>query len=127
MNSLLPPALARNGAEDEPLRDVALALLRAPRGALVHDFQQAALRVAIPVGTVTADDVRHLVPIPAVVSPKCVGAAFRELANAGIFWRVGFGNSKRAVAHARPRSVWELRDAAVAAAWHAAHPETPAA
>lgn len=108
--------------EGEARRDKALSLLRARRAALVRELQTAALRAALERGELCADDVRAVVPIPANISPKVVGAAFRELADAGILRRAGFRASTRPIAHARPLSVWRLADAAGAAAWLAAHP-----
>ncbi|TPW00841.1 MAG: hypothetical protein FD124_3890 [Alphaproteobacteria bacterium] len=107
--------------EGETRRDAALTLLRVRRAVLIRELQAAALRVALDRGAVCADDVRALVPIPVAVSPKVVGAAFRELADTGILCRAGFINSKRPQAHARPLTQWQLADAAGAAAWLAAH------
>lgn len=123
MFNLLGPDPARNGPGDgEARRDAALALLRARRADLIRVLQAAALRVALERGEVCADDVRALVAIPPAMSPKCVGAAFRELADAGYLRRAGFRNSNRPIAHARPLSVWRLADAAGAAARLAALP-----
>jgi hypothetical protein len=116
MFSLFGPDPARNGPGDgEGRRDAALALLRVRRADLIRILQAVALRVALERGEVCADDVRALVAIPPTVSPKCVGAAFRELADAGLLRRAGFRNSNRPIAHARPLSVWRLADAAGAA------------
>lgn len=123
MTTLFDDLPANNGgAEGERRRDKALAILRARRSALIRELQAAALRVALDRGEVCADDVRTLVSIPPDMSPKAVGAAFRELADAAYLRRTGFRNSNRPAAHARPLSVWRLADAAGAAAWLAAHP-----
>lgn len=110
--SNLPP----DGAESEARRDAALNLLRIRRGIYIRVCMAAALRVALDRGEVCADDVRALVLIPADISPKLVGAVFRDLADAGILRRTGFRNSIRPAAHARPLSVWQLADAAGAVA-----------
>lgn len=114
--SILPPC----AADGEARRDSALNLLRVRRADLIRACSAAALRVAIDRGEVCADDVRALVPIPAGISPKLVGCVFRDLADAGILRRIGFRNSKRPTAHARPLSVWHLADSAAASAWLAA-------
>ena len=114
------------GAEGERRRDEALARLRVHRAALIRELQAAALRVALERGEVCADDVRALVPIPAGISPKVVGAAFRELADAGILSNTGtYRRSCRPAAHARSLPVWRLADDADAAAWLATHPSLP--
>ena len=123
MFNLFDDLPASNGeAEGERRRDEALALHRARSAALIRNLQAAALRVALERGEVCADDVRALVPIPAGISPKVVGAAFRELADAGILSNTGtYRRSCRPAAHARPNPVWALADAAGASAWLAAH------
>lgn len=123
MFNLFDEGPARNGAtESEVRRDEALALLRAHRAALIRELQSAALHIACERGEVCADDVRALVPIPPDVSPKVVGAAFRELAAAGILSHTGtYRRSCRPVAHARPLPLWQLADAAGASAWLSAH------
>lgn len=125
MFNLFDDLPARNGgAEGERRRDEALAILRTRRSAaLIRDLQVAAVRIALERGEVCADDVRALVPIPADINPKVVGAAFRELADAGILSNTGtYRRSCRPQAHARPLPVWRLADAAGAVAWLTAHP-----
>ncbi|MFO0821976.1 MAG: hypothetical protein U0792_02470 [Gemmataceae bacterium] len=107
--------------EGERRRDAALNLLRVRRADLIREFTAAALRVALERGEVCADDVRPLVAIPDGISPKLVGCVFRDLADAGILRRVGFRNSARPAARARPLSVWRLADPAEATARLAAH------
>lgn len=116
---ILPPI--GNGVEGETRRDAALNMLRAHRADIVRECKTAALRVALDRGEVCADDVRAVVPIPSGVSPKLVGCAFRDLADAGVLRRIGFRNSNRPAAHARPVSVWQLADSACAIAWLAAN------
>ncbi len=114
--------LSHDGDDGEFRRDAALDILRSRRAALVRSCTVAAIRVALNGGEVCADDVRAVVPIPPDVSPKLVGAVFRDLADAGILRRVGFRNSQRPAAHARPLSVWRLADADAAQARLAARP-----
>jgi hypothetical protein len=99
------------GREGEALRDAALNLLRARRADLIRECTAAALRLALDRGEVCADDVRTLVTIPPGISPKLVGAVFRDLADDKVLRRVGFRNSKRPAAHARHLSLWQLVDA----------------
>jgi hypothetical protein len=116
----IPPS--DDGREGKRRRDEALGRLRGHRAAVVRLLQRAAVRIALDAGTVTADDVRALLSIPADMSPKLVGCAFRDLADAHLVRRIGYRPSVRAVAHARPLSVWQLADAAAAVAWLASNP-----
>lgn len=107
--------------EGEARRDAALHLLRIHRAAVVRDLTRAALGIALERGTLTADDVRAVVPIPPGIRPCVAGAAIRDAA--GILTQTGeYIRSRRPEAHARPLPVWRLADAAGAAAWLAAHP-----
>jgi len=108
--------------EAEARRDAALNRLRVHRAAIIRDLTRAAVRLALERDEITADEVRAVVPIPPCIRPVVVGAAIRDLADAGIIRRVGYRNSKRPAAHARPLAVWRLADAAAALAWLAAHP-----
>ena len=102
--------------DGEARRDAALNLHRVRNADTIRRCTAAALRVALERDEVCADDVRALVPIPAGVSPKLVGCVFRDLADARILRRVGFRNSNRPAAHARPLSVWALVDTEAATA-----------
>jgi hypothetical protein len=113
-------------AEGEARRDAALTLLRSRRAALVRDLTRAAVRIALDRDTLTADDVRAIVPIPEGIRPAVLGAAIRELAVAGILRRIDYRRSSRPEAHARPLAVWQLADRGAAVAWLAAHPAYPA-
>ena len=123
MFNLFDDLPASNGeAEGERLRDSALDALRIHRAAVVRDLTRAALRLALERGTLTADDVRAVVPIPPGINPKVNGAALRELAEAGILSNTGnYRRSCRPQAHARVNPVWSLADTAGASAWLAAH------
>jgi hypothetical protein len=123
MTTLPPIGNSDNG---EARRDAALNLLRVHRAAIIRDLTRAAARLALERHEITADEVRAVVPIPPGIKPVVVGAVFRDLADAGIIRRIGYRNSKRPAAHARPLAVWRLADAAAAHAWLAAYPPTPA-
>lgn len=114
--------VARRDDTGEGRRDAALAALTARRPKLVRDLQRAAVRLALRHWEVTADDLRAVVPIPDGVRPAVVGAAVRGLASAGVLVRVGYRNSKRPAAHARPVAVWRVADVAAADAWLVTHP-----
>ncbi|CAN5544592.1 hypothetical protein BH11PLA2_BH11PLA2_25190 [soil metagenome] len=122
MSSLFDSEPLYNGTpEGEARRDAALNRLRVHRGELIRQFQAAAVRFALERGEVCADDVRPLVVIPPGMSPKLVGTVFRDLSEAGILRHNGYRKSRRAMAHARPLTVWKLADAGRAAAWLASH------
>jgi len=121
----LPEPPANGQAEGERRRDAALALLNAKRPAVVRRLQRAAVLIALDTGTVTADDVRAVVPIPWPINPKVNGAALNTLAELGILHAGDYIRSRRAVAHARPVRVWHIADRIAALTWLAAHPEYP--
>jgi hypothetical protein len=110
----LPPD--NHTSKGEAARDAALNVLRVHRAALIRKSTAAVLRFVLAGGQVCADDVRDEIAIPPGTSPTFWGVVFRDLADAGILRRLTYRPSTRAVAHARPLSVWELadRDAAVA-------------
>jgi hypothetical protein len=120
MTILTPP-----GDSGEARRDAALAQLSARRPAIIRDIQRAAVRLALDLGNITADDIRAAVTIPPGVRPTVVGAAVRVLAIAGIIRKIDFRPSRRPVAHARPLTVWALTDHAAALRWLADHPALP--
>jgi hypothetical protein len=111
-----------NTGEGEARRDAALNLLRLHRAAIIRDLTRAAVLLALERSEFTADELRAKVTIPPGIRPVVVGAVFRDLADASILCRVGYRNSKRAAAHARPVSIWRLVDSEAALAWLAAHP-----
>ena len=110
--------------DGEALRDCALALLRAHRAALVRRIQRAYLRHLLDKGPDTSDAVRALVPIPAGIDPRVVGAAVRaQSADDGLIFSTGRQRSRRPEAHARNLDVWAIRDRAAAERWLIEHPE----
>lgn len=121
MTIIVPPDGENNG-DGERLRDEALNLLRTHRAAIVRELTRAAVTIALERGTVCADDVRDRVPIPPGIRPVVVGAAMRDAADAGIITRIGYRKTRRALAHARPLTVWQLTDREAAAAWLHDHP-----
>lgn len=112
-----------NLAEGERLKLSAHATLAARREVFVLRGRRALLAALLEHDTATADDVRAVGVLPAGVNPKCFGSVPGLLARAGLIRRVGFTETARAVAHARPVGVWELANRAAAIAWLATHPE----
>lgn len=111
----------------EALKASAQALLEARRTALVLKSRRALLMALLTAETATADDVRQVVELPPGVDPKVFGAVPGMLARAGIIRRVGFAQTARAKAHARPVAVWKLADRSAALQWLAMHPEVQTA
>jgi hypothetical protein len=85
--------------EGERRRDVALAKFRGRKPGLFDRLTAAALAVVLDTGTVTTDDVRPAVPIPAGASPKIVGSVFRHLATAGLLTHGGPQGRARPARH----------------------------
>jgi hypothetical protein len=112
-------------ADGEERKLAAHALLSARRAVYVRHGQRALLMRLLAAGTATADDVRAAVALPSGIDPVCLGTVPGPLARAGIIRRVGYRDSDRAAAHARPLSLWELADPAAARAWLEDHPALP--
>lgn len=112
--------------EGERRKAGAIATLEAHRGEFIVRGRRALLRRLLDAGAATADDVRAGVELPPGIDPRAFGAVPGALAQPGIIRRAGYTETARAVAHARPVAVWELRDRAAALAWLAANPEPPA-
>jgi len=115
----------RPTAEGERRKSAAFALLEALRELYVLRGRRALLARLLDAPQATADDVRDAVEMPDEINPVCLGVVPGPLARAGIIERVGFAESRRPDAHARPVSVWRLADRAAALAWLAAHPDRP--
>ena len=116
--------LPHPAASGEALRDAALRILRKHRAALVRRIQRAYVRHLLDNGPDTSDAVRALVPIPAGIDPRVVGAAVRALsADDGLIYSTGRRRSLRPLAHARNLDLWAVRDRAAAERWLADHPE----
>ena len=103
----------------------ALAVLEARRALYVLRGRRALLAALLEHGTATADDVREAVRIPPGCNPKLFGSVPGPLARAGIIRSVGNSKSHRAKAHARPLTVWQLRDPDAAREWLDANPDRP--
>lgn len=114
-----------NQAEGERRKADALALLAARRETTIRRAQRALLRALLESGTATADDVRAAVALLPGIGPKVFGAVPGALARAGIIRRVGYAETCRPAAHARPVSVWTLADRDAAVRWLADHPDLP--
>lgn len=108
-------------ADGDQLRDLALNRLRAARSALVRRLMAAFLQHLIDNGPDTSDAVRALVPIPAGVDARVVGAAVRGLAERGFITSVGRRKSGRDIAHARKLDLWAVADLDSARLWLANH------
>lgn len=93
------------------------AFLEERRDIHIRRARRAFLEHAIEYGFVTADDVRDAIELPDGLDPKLLGPVPTPFAQAGIVERVGYRNSIREASHARPISVWKLRDRAAAERW----------
>lgn len=119
----------QNGRRDGlARRDDAHTILKVRRAAVLRDAQRALLKGLLVADTMTADDVRDCIHLPADIKPVCLGAAPSPLAKAGLIRRIGYEQYCRPEAHARPISVWTLADRPGAIAWLDVHPpmESPA-
>ncbi|MBC8355097.1 MAG: hypothetical protein H8E66_24230 [Planctomycetes bacterium] len=112
-------------AAGERRRDDAHTLLEARRDIIVRRGRRALLNALLEYGRATADDVRTGVELPDGIDPVCLGAVPGVLARTGIIERDGYVATRRADAHARPVSVWRLRDRAAAEQWLTLHPDLP--
>lgn len=112
-------------AEGERRKLDAFDVLAAHREAVIRRAQRALLTVLLETGSATADDVRDLVELPPGINAKVFGAAPGSLARAGIIRADGFTKTCRPAAHARPLTVWVLRDRGAAEQWLADHPAQP--
>lgn len=111
--------------EGKRRKDSAFMLLKARRAALVRRAQRALLGTLIDRGEATIDDVRSIVPLSAGIGPKAFGPVGNELAYAGIIEAAGFVKSRRPKAHARPVTLWRLKDRDAALRWLEANPLYP--
>jgi hypothetical protein len=118
-------ATTTSTADGEARKLDAHALLEARREVYVLRGRRALLARLLDAPEATADDVRDAVEMPDEINPVCLGVVPGLLARAGIIERVGFTESRRPDAHARPVSVWRLVDRAAALSWLAAHPDRP--
>lgn len=106
-------------------KEEAHRLLEGRRDAYLRRARRALLEKLLADGRATADDVRDAVSLPKDLNPVCFGAVPGALAKAGIIERADFTNTRRPAAHARPVTVWALRDRAKAQQWLAAHRDRP--
>lgn len=101
----------------------ALTNLEGFREPLVTAGRRALLQTLLTRDAATADDVRELVPVPPGVDPKAFGAVPAGLARDGIIRRLGFTQTSRPQAHARPVSIWGLADRGKAERWLLENPD----
>ncbi len=120
---IAPTAILGGPTEGERRKSDVLTELAARREVYVNRGRRALLITLIERGEATADDVRRAVELPDGISAVCLGAVPGELARRGIVQRVGFATTARPEAHARPVSIWALRDRAAALRWLTAHPD----
>ena len=92
--------------ERQQSQESAHGRLKVRRAHYIRLGQRALLERLLVGGTATADDVRASVQIPDGMDPVCFGVVPAPLARMGIIRRVDFATTSRAVAHARPVSVW---------------------
>lgn len=112
-------------ADGEARKLDAHAMLEARREVYVLRGRRALLARLLDAPEATADDVRNAVDLPDEINPVCLGAVPGPLARAGIIECIGFDESRRPDAHARPVSVWALADRAAALGWLAGNPDRP--
>ncbi len=110
-------------AAAEDAKQAALDLLAEKRAAIVRHGQRLLLHRVMTHDTASIDDVRGQIELPLKVNPKCLGAVPGTLAKAGILQRTGYRPTDRPEAHARPVSVWQLKDRQAAEKWLREHPE----
>jgi len=112
-------------ADGERRKLAAHKVLRVRHPGRIRAAQVAFLKILLQRGAVTVDDVRAALELGDGERALWLGAAVGELRRAGIIARRGFVESRRAVAHARPISVWQLGDADAARRWLRANAERP--
>ncbi|MDA1050610.1 MAG: hypothetical protein O3C40_09030, partial [Planctomycetota bacterium] len=100
-------------------RGEAMALLEARRSIYLTRCQRAtvSMLLATTANTISADDIRSKVDLPAEVDARLIGAAIRGLSRAGIIRPVGITTSTRPERHAGILRTWELQDRAAAVQW----------
>lgn len=111
--------------EGQRRKEEAHNVLEASRAAILRLARRELLSKLLTDGRATADDVRNMIELPDDMNPVALGAAPGLLAKAGIIERDGYRNSQRPTAHARPVSIWRLKDEPKARAWLRANPPWP--
>jgi hypothetical protein len=110
-------------SEGDRRRDLALNRLRTARSGLVRRLMRVFLQHLIDNGPDTSDALRTLVPIPAGVDPRVVGAAVRGLSEKSLITSIGRRKSGRGVAHARKLDLWTIADLDSARLWLVTYPD----
>lgn len=116
-----PGELAAGRELGEARKVLALELLRARNPDRVRAAQVALIRFLCVNEEGTVEDLRAALGIPDREPARWLGAVAGELRRAGLIARAGWRETTRAVAHARPVSVWAVRDRAAAQRWLVAH------
>jgi hypothetical protein len=88
-------------------RDGALDALEIAREDYVTAARKVALRLLETRETITINDVREMLPPPANVDPRVMGAVLRQ----PLFLKVGYAQSDRKACHSRPIALFRLGDA----------------
>lgn len=117
--------LSTNPSDGEARKQAAHLLLEARRESYVREARRVLLQTLLDNGTATIDDVRKVVTLPDDMNPKVFGTIPGVLARAGIVRRRTWQPTKRAIAHARTVTVWELVDSVKAQRWLASHKPLP--
>lgn len=118
-------AQVSSNQEGQDRKDAAFLLLEAKRSQIIREARKVLLERLLQHGTATIDDVRNAITLPDGINPKCFGAVPGTFARANIIRSVGFVQTSRPKAHARPVTVWELADAAKAERWLATYRALP--
>jgi len=119
------PDRAAARREGERRKDEALQLLEDHRAGVVRNARRAMTELVLENGSCTMDDVRDRIEVPEGINPKCLGAVPSTLARQQIIERDGFVTTRRPEAHARPLSVWRLKNEPKAQAWLRENPPWP--
>ncbi len=125
MNLTAQPSPAAGLAEGQRRRDKAMDLFRLYRPVLVRRVQRAFLLYLLHNGPSTTDPVRVLIPLPAGIDPRLVGAAVLGLASLRLIRKVCLAKSVRPEAHGRDLPVWDIADCTAATGWLALNPDLP--
>lgn len=83
----------------------AFDLFEEKRKELLAYARWVGIKLAFERGTITIDDVREVVKLPADINPKVFGATFKSPE----FELVGYTKSTRTIAHQRPVGMYRLK------------------
>ncbi len=89
-------------------KQLAFDLFHKHRAGLIAEARRHLIEALRQKGRATIENVRERMEVPKGINPKWLGVVPGPLARKGIIRRVGYEQARRATAHARPLSVWEL-------------------